>query len=182
MDSKRFLQICYASIIIAIVITVINYFMGGMSTSAESLAINFSINLLFSFSLTLVNNWFFHYTGQFYSWEEHGAKRLIFGALGSVVLTMLTLFLLLFFVRVVIYDESIDDFFKEQEWSWYWFGLLVTLIITIIFHAIYFYKELQRRKVNEQTVIARSAEAQFDALKNQLDPHFLFNSLNVLFL
>ena len=31
-----------------------------------------------------------------------------------------------------------------------------------------------------QKVIAGSASAQFDALKNQLDPHFLFNSLNVL--
>ena len=31
-----------------------------------------------------------------------------------------------------------------------------------------------------QKVIAGTASAQFDALKNQLDPHFLFNSLNVL--
>lgn len=32
----------------------------------------------------------------------------------------------------------------------------------------------------EQKLIARSANAQFESLKNQLDPHFLFNSLNVL--
>ena len=38
----------------------------------------------------------------------------------------------------------------------------------------------QERKVKEQKIIAGAASAQFDALKNQLDPHFLFNSLNVL--
>ncbi|MBE9489678.1 MAG: histidine kinase, partial [Bacteroidetes bacterium] len=39
---------------------------------------------------------------------------------------------------------------------------------------------LQKNKVKEQKIIAGTASAKFDALKNQLDPHFLFNSLNVL--
>jgi len=50
----------------------------------------------------------------------------------------------------------------------------------MLFHAFYFYKELQKQKINEQKVIAGTASAKFAALKNQLDPHFLFNSLNVL--
>ncbi len=39
---------------------------------------------------------------------------------------------------------------------------------------------MQEKKVIEQKIIAGTASAKFDALKNQLDPHFLFNSLNVL--
>jgi hypothetical protein len=39
---------------------------------------------------------------------------------------------------------------------------------------------MQKNKVKEHKIIAGTASAQFDALKNQLDPHFLFNSLNVL--
>ncbi|MCV6631330.1 MAG: 2TM domain-containing protein, partial [Flavobacteriaceae bacterium] len=57
---------------------------------------------------------------------------------------------------------------------------IITLIVALFFHALYFYKALQDKKVTEQKVIANTAFAQFDALKNQLDPHFLFNSLNVL--
>src|SRR5690606_32949107 len=38
----------------------------------------------------------------------------------------------------------------------------------------------QENRVIEQKIIAGTASAKFDALKNQLDPHFLFNSLNVL--
>jgi hypothetical protein len=39
---------------------------------------------------------------------------------------------------------------------------------------------LQKKEVKKQKIIAGTASARFDALKNQLDPHFLFNSLNVL--
>ncbi|RZW45606.1 MAG: histidine kinase, partial [Flavobacteriaceae bacterium] len=62
----------------------------------------------------------------------------------------------------------------------YQFGLWITLIIMVVFHAIYFYNHYQQKKIKEQKVIAGTASAKFDALKNQLDPHFLFNSLNVL--
>jgi Putative regulator of cell autolysis len=41
-------------------------------------------------------------------------------------------------------------------------------------------KKSTRKEVVEQKIIAKSANAQFESLKNQLDPHFLFNSLNVL--
>ena len=42
------------------------------------------------------------------------------------------------------------------------------------------WKKSSRKEVVEQKLIAKSANAQFESLKNQLDPHFLFNSLNVL--
>src|SRR5690606_1081073 len=63
---------------------------------------------------------------------------------------------------------------------YYQFGLWITLIIVTIFHLAYFYNKRQQNKIKEQKFIAGTASAKFDALKNQLDPHFLFNSLNVL--
>jgi len=53
-------------------------------------------------------------------------------------------------------------------------------LISLIFHLFYFYKKVQENKLKEQKVIAGTASAQFESLKNQIDPHFLFNSLNVL--
>lgn len=53
-------------------------------------------------------------------------------------------------------------------------------MVTSVFLAIYYYRFKQESKVKEQKIIAGTASAKFDALKNQLDPHFLFNSLNVL--
>ena len=42
------------------------------------------------------------------------------------------------------------------------------------------YKYYQENKIKEQKIIAGTANAKFESLKNQIDPHFLFNSLNVL--
>jgi LytS/YehU family sensor histidine kinase len=58
--------------------------------------------------------------------------------------------------------------------------MMIAFIITLIFHSFYFYKALQDVKLKEKTFESKSNSAKFDALKNQLDPHFLFNSLNVL--
>ena len=40
----------------------------------------------------------------------------------------------------------------------------------VIFHFVYFYNRYQQNKIKEQKVIAGTASAKFDALKNQLDP------------
>jgi hypothetical protein len=59
----------------------------------------------------------------------------------------------------------------------------IALLISAFLHAKSFMEELKKtskKEVVEQKLIAKSANAQFESLKNQLDPHFLFNSLNVL--
>ena len=81
---------------------------------------------------------------------------------------------------MVFEGASYNEFIEEEEAVFYFIALLITSVISLFFHAIYYYKELQKNKVKEQKVIAGTASAKFDALKNQLDPHFLFNSLNVL--
>jgi two-component system LytT family sensor kinase len=150
--------------------------LGSMDEEIE----NYIINFIFSVFITAVNQSYFDFIGKYYTWTENGLKRLLIGAIGSVILTMITLFVLLFTLRVFYFGQPIDDFFEQQQLDWYLFGFTFTMIMSVIFHAFYFYRELQAKKVKDQKVIARSATAQFDALKNQLDPHFLFNSLNVL--
>ena len=49
------------------------------------------------------------------------------------------------------------------------------LLISAIFHARGFmnaWKSAAKQAVTEQKIIASSANAQFESLKNQLDPHF----------
>ena len=42
------------------------------------------------------------------------------------------------------------------------------------------WKQASKKEVTQQRIIAGTANAKFETLKNQIDPHFLFNSLNVL--
>lgn len=60
----------------------------------------------------------------------------------------------------------------------FWIVILILVFIALkVFQVI---KKRQDKKVKEQKIIAGTASAKFESLKNQIDPHFLFNSLNVL--
>ncbi|MCB0437012.1 MAG: histidine kinase, partial [Mangrovimonas sp.] len=123
----------------------------------------------------------------FFTWMEglnwkpnDKIKRIFLGLLGSVAITLLGLFLLRLMTALAIEQIPFDRFIQNETWGNYSFGLWITLTLVIFFHVFYFYNKFQKEKIKEQKVIAGTASAKFDALKNQLDPHFLFNSLNVL--
>ena len=107
-------------------------------------------------------------------------KRIILGFIGSSILALIGLFALRMFTSLSMEGESFQEFITNETFKPYRFGLWITLTIVAIFHVIYFYNRYQQNRIKEQKVIAGTASAKFDALKNQLDPHFLFNSLNVL--
>jgi len=136
--------------------------------------------LLYTIPLTAVNSAFFAYLNVNVNWEKFSRYRVLIGIIGSTLISLFTIFLIRVIHMVVIEGLSFEDFLAGEQSKFYLICLVITLLISLIFHAAYFYKELQKSKVAEQKVIAGTASAKFDALKNQLDPHFLFNSLNVL--
>jgi hypothetical protein len=142
--------------------------------------IEFSFYQLYAFVLGYSNMFYFSYLEQRQWGEKDGIKRITIGILGSVIITIIGLILLRMFTSLYYYGQTFDYFIAHETLKPYQFGLWITLTIVIAFHVIYFYNKYQQNKIKEQKVIAGTASAKFDALKNQLDPHFLFNSLNVL--
>ncbi|WP_139957638.1 histidine kinase [Flavicella sediminum] len=158
-----------------------NYFFGKFEfASTKDLWIDFGMNQLFSFVIGFSNLYFFYYLEQ-RTWKENAPwRRVITGVLGSVVITIICLFLLRLFGVVYVNNVSFLDFLANEKLRYYTFGVWITLSIVITFHVIYFYKKNQERKIKESQIVAKTETAKFESLKNQLDPHFLFNSLNVL--
>jgi hypothetical protein len=141
----------------------------------------FGYYLLYTLSLTLVNFHFFEYLNHRVNWEKYNQKyRLVIGVIGSVSITLLTLFIVQIFHKVILEGISYNEFISTQNLEFYFKYTIITLVISLFFHAFYFYKMVQDKKVKEQKIIAGTASAKFESLKNQIDPHFLFNSLNVL--
>ena len=100
--------------------------------------------------------------------------------MGSFVISVVVIFLLRIVEDVLIEGENFDVFLQKETLANYLVTIIITFFVTLSFHAFYFYKAYQENKVKEQKIIATTANAQFESLKNQIDPHFLFNSLNVL--
>jgi sensor histidine kinase YesM len=141
---------------------------------------SFAFYQLYSFVLGFSNKYFFDYL-ETLPWKKGDmVKRIIVGILGSTIITLLMLFVLRALISTLYFGRTFNEFLDYESIKSYQFGLWITLTIVITFHFIYFYNKYQKNKLKEQKVIAGTASAKFDALKNQLDPHFLFNSLNVL--
>ncbi len=158
-----------------------NLFSDGFNfDSFNDFIIQFGFYQLYAFVLGYSNMAFFDYMER-RSWKKGDiAKRIVLGIVGSTCITLVGLFFLRAATSVFYYGRDFDVFMQRETWKAYSFGLWITLSIVSVFHIIYFYNRYQKNKIKEQKVIAGTASAKFDALKNQLDPHFLFNSLNVL--
>ncbi|MEL6813007.1 MAG: 2TM domain-containing protein [Bacteroidota bacterium] len=100
--------------------------------------------------------------------------------LGALLVSFVAIFLLRGLILVGIQGEDFNEFLRKEGPADYYSSLIISMVVVSIFYAVYYYRHVQEKKVKEQKIIAGTASAQFDALKNQLDPHFLFNSLNVL--
>jgi len=148
--------------------------------SINSLLLALMFNELYSFVLGLSNMYFFDYLARLQWKKQDTLKRIIIGIGGSVIITLTGLFFLRLGIAVFYNSIPFEDFLANESFRNYQFGLWITLTIVTVFHVIYFYNKYQQNRIKEQKVIAGTASAKFDALKNQLDPHFLFNSLNVL--
>ena len=136
---------------------------------------------MFSAVLTGFNIGFFNFLNVRMDWETEGLKKMILGIVGSIFVTVVGILLCRIVSYIFILNHGdLQDFFQDEKVTNYIFGILFSTIVSLFFHAFAFYKALQESKVQEQKIIAGTASAKYDALKNQLDPHFLFNSLNVL--
>ena len=177
---KFFLKILKISLAITILIIGLELLFGGFELEKFMSFETWFLFFAYSFILTFINGSYFWWFGAKITWEKATLKKVLLGAFGAVVLTLLGFFLCRVLHYVVYEGVPLQEFLANEKMYTYLFPLLFTTIISLFFHLIYFYKALQEKKVKEQKIIAGAASAKFDALKNQLDPHFLFNSLNVL--
>jgi len=147
---------------------------------AYDFLIEFSFYQLYTFVISYANTFYFEYIKKLQFKSNEIIRRIVYGILGATIITLIAIFFLRVFISVLIFGKPFGEFISNEGWKDYSFGLWITLSILSIFYSVYFYNLFQKNKIKEQKVIAGVASAKFDALKNQLDPHFLFNSLNVL--
>ena len=179
--TKSIKNIILAFIIGCVVFVIGNLLSGGFHfETVNAFLIDFGFYQLYSFVLGYSNMAFFDYM-EGRRWKKGDTmKRVVIGIVGATIITLMALFVLRAGTSVFYRGYSFEEFLENDSWRGYSFGLWITLSIVSIFHIIFFYNRYQKNKIKEQKVIAGAASARFDALKNQLDPHFLFNSLNVL--
>ena len=177
-DISRILKI---SIVICVILVLLQIIFNSDKSFSELLEFKiWGTYFFYCFVLTAVNAFYFIFFEKKIGWEGASLKKILLAAGGSILLTMFFYFICRTVDDVIFQGNSFADFISGERVNYYFGPLLIITIISLFFHLVYFYKALQEKKIKQQKIIAGTASAKFDALKNQLDPHFLFNSLNVL--
>jgi len=70
--------------------------------------------------------------------------------------------------------------FRREVLVWLGIFIGVVLIIHLTHQAVNFYRELREKDVLEEKLKTLAAQAELKALRAQINPHFLFNSLNTI--
>lgn len=152
--------------------------------NVQSFMLTVIISAMYSFLIGVGNGIINEFLNKRFPWSEATTKRTIL----SIVSILIANFILVYFcnyMNFVVFQKTAttEEFFSGKYNFINWFMVNIALLISAFLHAKGFMEELKKnskKEVVEQKLIAKSANAQFETLKNQLDPHFLFNSLNVL--
>ena len=177
---KVFFTGLIVSIVIACLVIGIEWLYGRIVVFDNSFITEIAYYCMYGVVLTIINSAFFDYMNHQVVWKKYAKYRLFLGVIGSISVTMIGVFFIRMIIVTIIEGETFVAFYTSEKLRYYVFSLIITMAVSLFFHTIYFYKKSQEKKVKEQKIIAGTASAQFESLKNQIDPHFLFNSLNVL--
>jgi ligand-binding sensor domain-containing protein len=75
-------------------------------------------------------------------------------------------------------EASFSFTINKPFWQRWWF---ITAVILLISAAIFFYIKTRERRIKRWDLIEKEKiQSQFETLKSQVNPHFLFNSFNTL--
>ena len=110
------------------------------------------------------------------SWVKSPVKRLIVGLITMTVYTTLMVYLL-----ILAYQWAFDlHFSSEGILSNIKVSLLITLLISIFMHSRSFLINWKKSELDAEKMKNESLSSRYESLKNQINPHFLFNSFNAL--
>lgn len=177
---KHFLRSVAIGLMVFFLLLFITWITGGNINLDRRLLMNLQYTLLYSVCLYMANSILFIFLDRIFNDDRFSFKRLLIGFISSFFISVFIIFLLRVFEEVVIKKSTLEDFLAHEHAGNYVVATIVTFIITLVVHLGYFYRSYQENRVKQQKIIAGTASAKFESLKNQIDPHFLFNSLNVL--
>ncbi len=161
-----------------IIIILFNYFLLNVALKIDpmvSLGDSIIFNLLLS-GLGLC----FWYSTRYISFEDTPLyKILINHFIGAVVISILWLLAGYFILTEVFgFDNKFRDFFVSTLPWRFLIGVLIYFVITSFYYLVIYYSGFHERKVNEAELKNLITQAELKSLKFQINPHFIFNSLN----
>lgn len=113
------------------------------------------------------------------SWIRLPGKRLTAGLIGHFIYPVVAMFTINY-VLYLLYGWNPEIITLQGLINYSLPAVLITFFISTFLTARSFFLAWRQSAINEERMKGEVLSAKFETLKNQVNPHFLFNSLNVL--
>lgn len=164
-------------IIIGLIITLIAYPQGYLSFKIMSFV------LIYSLAIGIPSMKSFEYIEwkleQHISWLKRPNLRFFFTAFLEILIGILILITVNYLIFIVIQKQGIDILYSKT-YDGLKYLIIFTITGVILINSSYFFKSWKQAAVNEEKLKREKLAIEYEALKNQVNPHFLFNSLTAL--
>jgi len=170
------------SILILIGNGIVYFIMGYHEITISILLKNSLFSFIGGWPMLKGMSWFVAYLDKNIPWLLNPVKRLIYQSLGMILLCAFFILLavsIAFFWYKTIDEINIELFMKQVGLSLQIaFGFLI--ISSLVTNSVLFFKKWKDAAVEQERLKHEHTVLQYEALKSQVNPHFLFNSLNAL--
>ncbi len=124
------------------------------------------------------------YLNRIFNWRHKHTLRFLMQCvlLYAVALVLLAIYSELFLISLRA-ELSYSQFwlmYKDEFFKSILILFILVFVYSLLDFVVYSYNQMKEEEVRSAEVMNNQLNLQFEALKSQLDPHFLFNSLNTI--
>ena len=151
--------------------------------SLKGIGSTFLASAMFSYGIGFGNGFLNDYLNTKWDWITQTKQRVTAGIIGTIIYTIPVVLGINYLLWIVIGGADVAMFFSGSSLFIHLFYIIISFGVSSFLHAKAFmtnWKIAMTQESTKQEIVAKTETAKFESLKSQLDPHFLFNSLNVL--
>jgi len=156
------------------------HFMVGYTINWELIKETLITNSLFTYAFYFANLLLIYYLDKWMPWHPHPMKRAVAGTIFSIIINLIVVCVVITLVTVYAYGGSSNYIFTSQGKGNVVITFVIVTFISLLFYSVAFFQEGQKERLINEKLRKEKISAELNALKSQVDPHFLFNSFNVL--
>ena len=142
--------------------------------------ISFVISLAYFVGLWLANGYTSDWLNRRMGWNERPVRRLLLTVGASLLASLLVILVIGEGIAMLLWHKSPVFIFRHNVAGQMVAPLVMTVIVSLFMHSRSFLLGWREATVRAERLEKETAVARLDSLRRQVDPHFLFNSLNAL--
>ena len=164
---------------IAIGITFILIMRGSLNMSLRLYIWNFGYSLSIGLPL-FANGYLFHiFEKRFIDWINRPLRSVLSALAMHFIYSSFVIFIVNWFWFVVVRNQNFHNFWTHNRWTII-SEYIIFVIVAAIIYAVSFFKAWKLAVQESEKIKSETLSLKYQVLQNQVNPHFLFNSLNIL--